>query len=136
MTRRTHLMSMQHFLARFHRPVGRLLCAAALGGAACSAAVHAAPPRGLDVDFHSGVVSAVDPARQVLQVNGQTLQWDAERLRVLHEVTGKPLPLSRLRSGTRVRYTLEARPSGPSTGATTGARAALRVVTVYVQEQP
>ena len=98
------------------------LCA---GGAAWA---QATPPRGLDFDQHSGVIGAIDPSRQSLQIQGQTLQWDPERLQVLQELTGKPVPLARLRSGMRVRYALE--PMGKRNGAV------LRIVTLYVQEQP
>ena len=104
----------------------RVLLAVLLGVGLPAAPVHAAPPRGLDIDQHSGVIGAIEPSRQTIQIDGQTLQWDAERLRVVHELTGKPLPLSRLRSGMRVRYALE-----PQDG-----RAVLWVVAVYVQEQP
>lgn len=88
---------------------------------------QAAPPRGLDIDQHSGVIGRIDMARQVLQVSGQSLSWDPERLRVLHELTGQPVPLSRLRSGMRVRYALEPMGARPAT---------LRIVTVYVQDLP
>ncbi|WP_322589889.1 hypothetical protein [Sphaerotilus sp.] len=98
-------------------------CLAAAGGAAWAQAV---PPRGLDIDQHSGVIGAIDPSRQSLQIHGQTLQWDPERLQVLHELTGKPVPLARLRSGMRVRYALE--PMGKRAGAV------LRIVTLYVQD--
>jgi hypothetical protein len=46
---------------------------------------------------------------------------------VLHESTGQPLSLARLRSGMRVRYALEPMGARP---------APLRIVTVYVQDLP
>lgn len=104
----------------------RVLLVIALGSGVLADAALAAPPRGLDIDQHSGVIGMIDPSRQSLQIHGHTLQWDAERLQVLHELTGKPVPLSRLRSGMRVRYALEPM----------GGRAVLRIVTLYVQEQP
>ncbi len=104
----------------------RVLLTVLLGVGLPAASVYAAPPRGLDIDQHSGVIGMIDPSRQSLQIHGHTLQWDAERLQVLHELTGKPVPLSRLRSGMRVRYALEPM----------GGRAVLRIVTLYVQEQP
>lgn len=107
------------------RPV---VLAMVLGAGAPLVWGQAGLPRGVDIDQHSGVIGAIDPSRQSLQIQGQTLQWDPERLQVLHELTGKPVPLARLRSGMRVRYALE--PMGKRTGAV------LRIVTLYVQEQP
>jgi hypothetical protein len=88
---------------------------------------QAAPPRGLDIDQHSGVIDDIDLVGQVLKINGQSLSWDPERLRVLHESTGQPLPLSRLQGGMRVRYALERMGARPAT---------LRILTVYVRELP
>jgi len=88
---------------------------------------QAAPPRGLDIDQHSGVIGRIDMAGQVLQVDGQSLSWDPARLQVLHALTGQPVPLSRLRSGMRVRYALEPMGARPAT---------LRIVTVYVRDLP
>ena len=106
------------------RPVRPLLLAVVLGACAPVAWGQTVLPRGLDIDQHSGVIDAIDPVRHSLQVHGQTLQWDPERLKVLHDLTGKPVALDRLRAGMRVRYALEPM----------GGRGALRIVTLYVQE--
>jgi hypothetical protein len=98
-----------------------------LASSVLAVSAHAAPPRGLDIDQHSGVIGRIDVAGRMLQVNGQSLSWDPERLRVLHESTGQPLSLARLRSGMRVRYALEPMGARP---------APLRIVTVYVQDLP
>jgi hypothetical protein len=94
-------------------------------GASLLAAAQAAPP-GLDIDHHSGVIRAIEPSRQTIQIDDHALQWETDRLRVVQEITGKPLPLSQLRRGMRVRYAL---------GAVDG-RAAARIVAVYVLERP
>ena len=109
---------------RRHDWVRPVVLAMVLGAGAPLVWGQAGPPRGVDIDQHSGVVGAIDPDRHSLQVNGQRLEWHPERLKVVHELTGKPVPLERLRAGMRVRYALEPM----------GGRGALRIVTLYVQE--
>lgn len=87
---------------------------------------QAAPPRGLDIDEHFGVISRIDVSNRTLLIDGNSLQWDAQRLQVRHAATGQPVPLDKLRSGMRIGYALE--PQGASTPP--------RIMTIYVRGLP
>jgi hypothetical protein len=87
---------------------------------------QAAPPRGLDIDEHFGVIGRIDSSSRTILIDGNSLQWDAQRLQVRHAATGQPVALEKLRSGMWIGYALE--PQGTSTPP--------RIVTIYVRDLP
>jgi hypothetical protein len=81
---------------------------------------------GSGLDLISGVIGSIDLSRHVLTLEGQTVAWDPDRLRVF-TTTGVSVDPGSLRRGQRIRFALD------GSAAAVAAGQPRRIVLIYLE---